>query len=290
MMKKNTTLSFPLFLLIPFCLIFAGCATAGSGEIDRNTDDSVAAACDRLAVSLFGRSVEYELAVLPFETDGSREAEELSLIIQDELISSVFREKLEKVVLYERTNLNRIIEEQKFSLTGLTENSVEIGRLVSVSQIVCGMLDAREGGVRISAKIIDVETGAIKNSVSEIIGASSVNKSQGSVNDTVREGSYKVSELRFVSGAMPPPDLTVKKLILKDGFWTEYNASGRPITRGSYSIQDNKTIAVTWTDSFLEAMIGNTTTYEYTLTDGIFSIRISAGTRLIGFFELKLMD
>ena len=288
-MKKCMTFSIPL-LIITCCFFMAGCATSDSDGTARETDDSVAAACDRLAVSLFGRSAEYELAVLPFESDGSAEASELGLIIQDELISSVFREKLEKVVLYERSNLNRIIEEQKLSLTGLSENSVEIGRLVSVSQIICGRIDAREEGIRINAKIIDVETGAIRNSVSETIGAASVKKSQDSLDDTVREGSYKASRLRFVSGYRTSAELTVKKIILRDGIWTEYNSSGRQLTRGNYSIRADKTIGVTWTDSFIQTMIGNTTTYEYTLTDGVFSIRISAGNRLIGFVQLERMD
>lgn len=67
------------------------------------------------------------------------------------------------VKILEREQLNRIIEEQKLTLSGLLDESkqVEIGQLLSADYIVFGQIIDMAAAVLISVRMADIETGEV---------------------------------------------------------------------------------------------------------------------------------
>ncbi len=283
---------FVLMLGIAFLLI--SCVTAPEEQVPQDLtaetpiSDSLSDTSDRLVQQLFDNPVEYKLAVLPFDNDGSPEAQDFSLVLQDEIISSVFRTDIRNVVLFERTSLNRIIEEQQLSLSGVIENPVELGKIMSADQIVIGHIQSYGEQIRITARIIDVESGNIMNSVTESIGSERVEKTVATADDWVSEGEYTVNRLEFIIDFSLPEVETAVLIVMKDGYWIEYNNHGDQINKGEYEFRDDRTIGVTWVEAMSEGMIGTTTNYEYSYIDGVFVLRIMIyGDQLIGFIELE---
>ncbi|GEM_PF-2164766 len=280
-------------LLLGTAFLLISCATAPEEQIPRDlpveaVPDSLADTSDRLVMQLFAKPVEYKLAVLPFDNDGSPEAQDFSLVLQDEIISSVFRTDLKNVILFERTSLNRIIEEQQLSLSGVIENPVEVGKIMSADQVVVGHIQTYGELIKITARIIDVETGNIMNSVTESIGSQRVQKIVATADDRISEGEYEVKRLEFTIDFSLPEVETVVLIEMKDGLWTEYNNRGDLLGKGEYEFRDDRTIGVTWIDAIREGMIGSTTNYEYSYIDGVFILRIIInGDELIGYIELE---
>ena len=128
-------------LIVAFGLLIFSCTTIEPVKPIDVVDDTVATVSDRLVDTLFSKRGEYKIAILPFENDGSPDAEKFSRVLQDEMISSVFRNNLNNITLFERTGLNKIIDEQNLSMSGIIENPIEIGKMVSVREIVIGSTD-----------------------------------------------------------------------------------------------------------------------------------------------------
>ncbi|MCP4583279.1 MAG: hypothetical protein GY839_16850 [candidate division Zixibacteria bacterium] len=63
-----------------------------------------------------------------------------------------------------RNQILKVLEEQKFQLTGATENTVEAGKLLSVDQIITGKLFKLGSEFTLLLELIDVETGEIVKS------------------------------------------------------------------------------------------------------------------------------
>jgi len=283
-----------LLLITVTLSVLVGCTTGKTDDSsvileEIEPSDSLSETSDRLVMALFNDQTDYELAVLPFDNSGNPDAQEFSLLLQDELISAVFRNNLQNVVLFERTNLNRIIDEQQLSLSGIIEDPVEVGKLVSASDVLIGHIQIFGERIRITAKIIDVETGGIVNSVSDSMELSQAVKTVEAVEAVekgIPDGEYIVNRLEFVIDYSVPKDKATKLLVMKDGLWTEYNSRGDLVVIGHFVMTDERTIDVTWTDSYVESMIGNTTVYEYSFSDGVYTFKFSGGGTLIGFLEM----
>ena len=72
------------------------------------------------------------------------------------------------LILVEREHLEDVIEEQKLSLSGLTDEStaLEIGKILNTSHLIRGSFVVRQGRVRATAKVTDTESGEILYSIS----------------------------------------------------------------------------------------------------------------------------
>ncbi|MCH7497700.1 MAG: hypothetical protein IH971_07615 [Candidatus Marinimicrobia bacterium] len=103
-------------------------------------------------------------AVTDFESRAgisASEAGSLTDILRAELV------KTGQVTLLERGQMQQILEEQNFQLTGCTsdECAVEIGRLLSVNTMVAGSIGKVGATFSIVVRIIDVQTGKIDRTI-----------------------------------------------------------------------------------------------------------------------------
>lgn len=109
------------------------------------------------SLSLFAQ--DKSIAVLKFDS-------EESLSDSCKTIENLFISEFGKILYYqivERNNLDQIIEEQKFQLSGFTNinNAIEIGNILNVNYVVIGTLEEAAMSYLITAKLINVETGEI---------------------------------------------------------------------------------------------------------------------------------
>ncbi len=99
------------------------------------------------------------LAVLDLEGRGISALEAASLT--DRLRSELV--KTGAVTVVERGQMNQVLEEQDFQMTGCTsdECAVEVGQLLGVSQMVAGSIGKLGNTFLLDVRIINVQTGAI---------------------------------------------------------------------------------------------------------------------------------
>ena len=104
-------------------------------------------------------SAQETIAVIEFEGNGISQTEAKSLTnrLRNELVS------LDEYTVIERGKMEEILKEQAFQQTGCTsdECAVEVGKLLSVQQIVVGSIDKVGSVFSVSARIVDVESAEI---------------------------------------------------------------------------------------------------------------------------------
>ncbi len=116
-----------------------------------------------------------KIAVLEFKnnrTDKEKQKyQNPSKIIQEKLIAGLSKDG--KFQIIERENIDKIITEQKFQSTGITdiETAVRIGKLANVDAMIFGSITQYGRTIyprvklNLTVKIVEVETGIIKSSV-----------------------------------------------------------------------------------------------------------------------------
>ena len=99
------------------------------------------------------------IAILDLEGRGISASETASLT--DRLRSQLV--KTGEVIVVERGQMNQILDEQDFQLTGCTsdECAVEVGQLLGVSQMIAGSIGKIGQAYMLDIRIIDVQTGTI---------------------------------------------------------------------------------------------------------------------------------
>lgn len=115
------------------------------------------------AQNLFSQTT---VSVLYFtNTAGSEDLKWLEKGLADMLLTDLSLS--DELQIVEREELEKIIEEQKFSLSGLADEdqSIEIGKLLSAEIILTGSFIAAGDTLRVDAKLLDSETGALKTAV-----------------------------------------------------------------------------------------------------------------------------
>jgi TolB-like protein len=115
---------------------------------------------------------DYTLGVLYFDTPGNssgiikqEDREALSLALTEMMISDLSR--LQILTLVDRENLNKIMEEQTLSLTGLLDESTtaRTGELLGAQYLMTGSLLFTADNIILSSRISRVETGEVMASV-----------------------------------------------------------------------------------------------------------------------------
>ena len=108
---------------------------------------------------LFSQST---ISVLYFEnTTNDEEYQWLSKGLADMLISDL--NGLPGIKIIERESLEKILQEQALSLSGLTEGkSAEIGKILQADQLVYGSYIINDEDIRIDLKLVKVESGRIE--------------------------------------------------------------------------------------------------------------------------------
>lgn len=118
------------------------------------------------------------IAVLPFEVIGTvpLSAEHLAEALASELVN------LRRFRVVERNALDRIMEEQALSMSGMVDQSeaIELAKLVGADALVMGRIASSRGETSISARVIDSETGVA-------LAAHKVTLKKGSLRNIDRE-------------------------------------------------------------------------------------------------------
>ncbi len=124
-------------------------------------------------------------------------------IISERLRSELF--KTGKFRVMERGEMETILEEQQFQLSGACDDAscmVEVGQLLGVSKVVAGSIGKIENFFTISIRIIDVESGEID--------ASADYDYTGSISGMISSGMEAVSE-KLIRGMYGSADVSEVK-------------------------------------------------------------------------------
>ncbi|MBI5214090.1 MAG: hypothetical protein HY957_12110 [Nitrospirae bacterium] len=121
-------------------------------------------------------SERLRIAVLPFEIGATGVPTDAAVGIADMLVTALVKTKIYDIV--EREQLQKILSEQKFGMSGLVDPStaVQIGKMLGIKKIITGKITqmgvtqseiifirVATAKVSIDARIIDVETGIIES-------------------------------------------------------------------------------------------------------------------------------
>jgi len=89
-------------------------------------------------------------------------SESISKIVSDLLRTELFKTKLFTII--ERSQMNEILKEQEFQLSGCTETecAVQAGKLLSAHKVLVGTVNKLGAAFIINARIIDVEKGVME--------------------------------------------------------------------------------------------------------------------------------
>ncbi len=103
----------------------------------------------------------------------------------------------EEITVVEREKLEKILKEQKLSISDFTDetNAIKVGRLINADRIVIGSLTVIETKFRLDARLLDVETGKV------IAAEKSQCSSKHYIFDMVDETALRI--IRKVSGELP---------------------------------------------------------------------------------------
>ena len=121
-----------------------------------------------LLISSFVYAIPQEklrVAIMPFENlsqaTGDPQLETLTGGMAESLITGLCR--IQNLLLIERSQIKRIMEEQKLGLTGFIDETTapETGKLLGANSIVLGSFQVFGNQIKINARIVDTETGVI---------------------------------------------------------------------------------------------------------------------------------
>ena len=97
------------------------------------------------------------VAVLDLKADGvsTKTASAISNMVRTDLVNA------RKFLVIERTQMNTILEEQGFQMTGCTDSAcaVKVGKLMSANKILVGEVNSVAGKLHTTVRIVDVEKG-----------------------------------------------------------------------------------------------------------------------------------
>lgn len=136
------------------------------------------------------------LAVLPFQTKGlGTEMGEINVV--EQMMTTFFN--LNRFKLFERSQLEKILEEQKLGMSGVLDASTaaEIGKGIGVDAIVLGTVTRSGSNIAIDARLIDTETAEIITAQDEISARTSIQD----LKEMINKLSLKISQdLPLVEG------------------------------------------------------------------------------------------
>lgn len=152
-----------LSLLLPACLSVP--LHAGSLLLKKT---------DNLARQLLAltpqKEIKLRVAVIPLHAAG-RNGAAIGTLIPDQLIGSLSRTG--RAHMIERTQIENILREQKFQMTGAVDNNtaVKIGNLLGAEALVLGSAAKAGRHYQINTRLVDTESGAILATAYEEIPA-----------------------------------------------------------------------------------------------------------------------
>jgi TolB-like protein len=142
--------------------------TAGSVVTQDSLDGRIGQLSQQIADKIEAGQKQ-RIAVLEF-TDLQGSVTDFGRYLSEELITRLYDSKRFKVV--ERQLLNKVIAEQKLSLTGVVDpaSAKKLGNVLGVDAIVSGTIADRGESLKINARLISAETGEIFSAAATEIG------------------------------------------------------------------------------------------------------------------------
>jgi TolB-like protein len=130
-----------------------------------------------------------KIAVLDFQLQGEDfQTEDMGIIVAEWLITALVQEGRFDVI--ERRLLEKIIQEQKLTMTGIVDqkSATKLGKLLGVKVIISGSVLKLQNSLEVNARIIDVESASI-------IAAESVQgSSASSLEELIGQMAKKISK------------------------------------------------------------------------------------------------
>ncbi|OQX87011.1 hypothetical protein B6D60_04980 [candidate division KSB1 bacterium 4484_87] len=136
------------------------------------------------------------IAVLPFESKGlGQEMGEINIV--EQMMTTFY--STDRFKLFERTQLEKILEEQKLGMTGVIDASTaaEIGKGIGVDAIVLGSVTRAGSNIAIDARLIDTETAEIITAQDDMCKRTTIPELKAMIN---RLAQKIVSDLPLVEG------------------------------------------------------------------------------------------
>ncbi len=161
-----------------------------------------------IILSGFTEELKTRIAIIPFTAINISESNART-------ITGLFETALVKTNIYtiiEQSHIEEILESQKISLSGFTDNKyeIELGKLLSAEQIFLGELSIIENEYVLNIKIVDITTG--RNVNSENIKTDSLSL----ITKNIEQIAYKIAGLPYNS--VDSTKITHKKNTKRLGF------------------------------------------------------------------------
>lgn len=113
-----------------------------------------------LQANLF--AITHSVAVMPFENvNKDSSLDWLSMGIPETVTNSLLAVK--GLVLVERLQLRKVMDEQKLQLTGAIDDKtiVKVGKLIGANILVVGAFQKQADNIRLTARFVDIESGGV---------------------------------------------------------------------------------------------------------------------------------
>jgi TolB-like protein len=101
------------------------------------------------------------IAILPFDFAGAVDSTTASAVT--EFVQNAFSKQATYKVL-ERKQIQKVLKEQSFQSTGVTETAVEAGKLLAVNKVVVGSINKLGEKYTLVMNLVDVKTGEVLKS------------------------------------------------------------------------------------------------------------------------------
>ena len=138
------------------------CGTAGASYLEREfiliSDKYVN------ALKNAGFSMPVNIAIIPFSSsDSVLQQRHIGIGIAELMIKEFTRGKSDSVVVIERSQLDKVLAEQKLSLLGMTDqsNDEKVGKLLGVKALIVGTVEKEGDLYIIESRIINAETSEV---------------------------------------------------------------------------------------------------------------------------------
>jgi formylglycine-generating enzyme required for sulfatase activity/TolB-like protein len=194
-MKKYVT-ALLLIILLMINGVFGQTNTPSAGKSRVVIEDNLGVRLDRLVQQIsveLSENQKQRVAVVEF-VDLKGNVSDFGHYLAEELITRLHQTKKFKVI--ERQLLNKIITEQKLSLTGIIDpaSAQKLGKLLGVDAIAAGSISDLSKTLEINARLISTETGEVFSAASvEILKDEAVCNLMGGCKNTPGDPGTKIT-------------------------------------------------------------------------------------------------
>ena len=146
-------------VVLSLCMVICVAMHASPAWAQGGLDQRVSELSQQIATKMTAKQ-KTTVAVVEF-TDLQGNVTDFGRFLAEELVTRLG--DLEKFKVIERQLLNKIISEQKLSLTGIVDpaSAKQLGKILGVEAIVAGSITNLAQNVRVNARLISTETGEV---------------------------------------------------------------------------------------------------------------------------------